>query len=109
MEPVDQDVGERVGLLPLGQAQDDHVPRVAFHQRRGRGLAAGADDDVALPRTRDPQCGVFGTVIDGHHPHDPAPGPLPKRVTTPARGLLRAELDTLAGQLALRVGDFIHR
>ncbi|AZZ55797.1 hypothetical protein C5E08_07805 [Rathayibacter iranicus] len=98
-DPVDAGVGDAVGVLPVGQAQDDDLARMPVHEPdRGR-PAVRSDDQVAHPRAGNPPIRrLLGPVIDGHPAHEAPAGALPERPTALAAGLFRAQEDALADE-----------
>ena len=96
----DEGVCECVGVLAVGQSEDDGEAAGSLHQGRSRGPAGLADDEIAFPRSRHPPVGgYFGAVVDRHHADDAPARALPQRPTRLTLGSLGPQQDCRLRQL----------
>ena len=59
-----------VGGAAVGQREQHHVTRLAFHERGDRGQPCLADDEVAFPVARHRSVlNLGGTLAEQHHAH----------------------------------------
>src|SRR5699024_10903100 len=98
---VDHHVGDRGGLTPVRQADQQRVATGPVDQgHRGAGTVF-ADDQIAFPPARNAPIGrLVWAVIDADHPYYPG-----RPVTDPgawfAAGAFGLQQDALGGELAL--------